>query len=382
MGSIFDKIGKPGLVIIGEIVDSLRFKKVSSPTTATGIFPVGQAGYNPADFPSGAPTNLNASGFYEVKNINIGITDVESAIELIRSSATNSTFTSYNNLSMVSLDGLFVPYSTDPTHSELPHFEEPETDNKPNVNTLNPFNLDNSLESGVLNTGFPAGIEGRWLQYGHNIGLSLSKTTSDTGVTDLNFEKDYNNTGKVEYNTVRSVAFRNPLILSGPGYSTSGLPVPASGSGEFHPEAFWNPTLWKTGPLDVRWDDSKKVWMPKPYYKIRFQIHESDCESSSAVVKILSRSEGVSSVPEEYEIENSGTSQCYNEQNENGDTVCSKFVQVYDKIGAFFNESNINLSGRLGYAEYLYGHPYVNTQPWLCWEVTGLAEQQTECESI
>ena len=67
------------------------------------------------------------------------------------------------------------------------------------------------------------------------------------------------------------------------------------------------------------------------------------------------------------------------EENEEGDSVRSKFVTVYDKIG-ILNESNINLQGRIGYAEYMYGRPKCNYQPWLGWEVTALAEQQTECE--
>ena len=373
--SLFDRLVKPGIVIVAELVDSIRAKRNPSITSSSNMFPSGLTGYIPGF--SGQPEGLNPAGFYEIKSINVGIMDTETMTNLVRNSASDSNFDSFENIAVASLDSLFVPYSVDVDHTYLPHFESPTTDNKPNSNTLNPFNPDNSLASGVTSSsGLPAGIEGRWLKYGHNINLA----TSDSGITDLSFEKDYWNTASVNYDKVRAVAFRNPMILSGWGYSTSGLPVPASGE-EFDARAFYDPSLWKTGPLDVRWEDSRKVWMPKPYYKIRFQIRESDCETSSAVVKILSRSEGVSSVPEEYEIEDTGISQCYSEQNETGDTVCSKFVEVYDKLGAFLNESNINLVGRLGYAEYLYGQPYVDTQPWLCWEITGLAEQQTECET-
>lgn len=258
MASIFERFGKPGLVIVGEIVESLRFKRASSPSTPTGVFPVGQSGYNPATI-TGAPSNLSSSGFYTVKNINVGITDVETAVELIRQSASDSTFSSYNNLSMVSLDGLFVPYSVDPNHSGLPHFNSVARSGVATAKTLNPFDPNNSLSSGSLQTGMPNGIEGRWLRYGHNIGIALSKTASDTGVTDLNFEKDYYNTAKVEKDTVRSVGFRTPMVLSGMGFSVSGTPVPNSGS-QFHPEAYWNPVTWKTGPVDFRWDEYFGTW--------------------------------------------------------------------------------------------------------------------------
>jgi len=106
---------------------------------------------------------------------------------------------------------------------------------------------------------------------------------------------------------------------------------------------------------------------------IRFEIFESDCEGRSAIVRVLSNN---GSVPGSYEI--------YGEieQDEQGQDVPSKFVVVYDKTGCFLNESNINLQDRIGYATYLTGRPKYPYQPWTGFEVTSLAEQQTECEAF
>jgi hypothetical protein len=75
------------------------------------------------------------------------------------------------------------------------------------------------------------------------------------------FDADYYYRKKTELLDIRSVAHRAPLILSGPGYDTSGNPVPTGESGVMHPQAYSDPSLWKTGPLDVRWDDAKKLWI-------------------------------------------------------------------------------------------------------------------------
>lgn len=55
------------------------------------------------------------------------------------------------------------------------------------------------------------------------------------------------------------VAHRGPLILAGWGYDLDGNPVPGSGS-EFTTNYKNRPDLWKAGPVDLRWDNTRKVW--------------------------------------------------------------------------------------------------------------------------
>lgn len=105
---------------------------------------------------------------------------------------------------------------------------------------------------------------------------------------------------------------------------------------------------------------------------VRFQITEADCENGAAIVKVLSYADAI---PESYEVDGQ------NETDEFGRTVPIQFLVVYDKVGSYLNESNRNLYGRIGHAVYMYGRPRSNYQPWQAWEIIGIAEQQTECES-
>jgi hypothetical protein len=179
-----------------------------------------------------------------------------------------------DNVGAISLDGLFVPYSTNELHSgRLPHFETP-TDldsGSVTVRSLNPFNPSNMFGTGVVNTGTTDSgsyLPSVWQSGGHNITAALTNSSNATEdsleakthpVSNF-FDADFYYRKKTELQDIKSVAHRAPLILSGPGYDIDGLPVPSGPDGGMHPQAFSNPALWKTGPLDARWDQSRGVW--------------------------------------------------------------------------------------------------------------------------
>ena len=78
--------------------------------------------------------------------------------------------------------------------------------------------------------------------------------------TDINLAKD-----EAKY-YVKTMGLRGPLILSGWGYDSAGLPVPSSGdSGDagwtFSETAGQDRTKWKNGPVDLRWNKDRKVWV-------------------------------------------------------------------------------------------------------------------------
>lgn len=77
---------------------------------------------------------------------------------------------------------------------------------------------------------------------------------------------------------VRINALRGPLILSGWGFGIDDMPVPPSGGAisnymreednlsfpqkaRFHPSIGNDRSRWKTGPINLMWDDERKVWM-------------------------------------------------------------------------------------------------------------------------
>jgi len=184
-----------------------------------------------------------------------------------------------------SFDSIFSPYSTNFGHSGyFSSFEAPTNKTEPNSLTLNPFNPNNELslyyaESGgtlwtnsLADTGAATAEEiaklnnpSGWLEYGHNISASVVGTgigESGEYPYDLNFEKDFYGRKKVEVENIRAVGLRSPMVLTGWGFDVDGKPVPADtgDNTKFAPGAFSDVSNWKSGPLDVRWDDERKVW--------------------------------------------------------------------------------------------------------------------------
>ena len=181
-----------------------------------------------------------------------------------------------------SFDSIYSPYSTYfSLESGLPHFEVPTNKTEPNSLTLNPFNPNNELslyyaESGgtlwtnsLADTGAATSAElaklnnpSGWLESSHTI----SWATHGTGqFYDLSFDDEFLNSKAsvdkftVEVENIRGVGLRSPMVLTGWGFDVDGKPVPGDGT-NFNSDAFKNPANWKSGPLDVRWDDERKVW--------------------------------------------------------------------------------------------------------------------------
>ena len=264
-----------------------------------------------------------------------------------------------NRVGAVSMDGLYVPYSTSPYHTgSLPHFEVPTDIGQDviNVYALNPFNPSNIFGTGVVSTGvvdtgtYNTGV---WASGGHNITAALVNNPSstnismETGVHPVSsfFDADFYYRKKTELLDVRSVAHRAPLILSGPGYDINGDPVPTGSGGGMHPQAYSNPSLWKTGPLDVRWDDSRKVWTGggATVTKIRFKIASSDPTTFTALADILAWDAGFGMNDVPYQI---GTPE-----------LPINVVEVCDPAGCFLNEPPEDLFDRAGWAMLMDGPP-------------------------
>lgn len=135
---------------------------------------------------------------------------------------------------LVSLDGIFRPFSTNPSVSGIAHFETPTASGSSgrSVTELNPY------------------------QNGTDISLFAR---SQSLPPDSGFLTDIPNT-----NDNRAMALRGPIILSGWGYDTNGKPVPnsnpATPTDSFTTNYLKKCDEWKTGPVDLQWDNSRKVW--------------------------------------------------------------------------------------------------------------------------
>jgi len=87
-------------------------------------------------------------------------------------------------------------------------------------------------------------------------------SSSGGGVTpDLHIDKVRKEEGPDYIKSVRTIGLRGPLLLSGWGYDIASMPAPSDDSGQlFYSGTPGNRSFWKTGPVDLMWDDERQVW--------------------------------------------------------------------------------------------------------------------------
>lgn len=156
---------------------------------------------------------------------------------------------SFEDKAIMSLDGLFRPYSNH-THSKMSSLTMPDS-------------------TGAINTS----LDLYPLRRGHDISLLTSSNTgvgpTQNGLSGFNTDVEVNTTGVPNY---RGIALKGPIMVQGWGRDISGDPVPlyvddsgnavldSGGNKQFAPDYLYNPKIQKTGPVDLQWDDSRGVW--------------------------------------------------------------------------------------------------------------------------
>lgn len=182
----------------------------------------------------------------------------------------------YNRYAAVDLGMLFTPVSTAP-HSFMaymrpvtgpnnqgqsykmpPYYNpmQPQGSEELSVTsaTLNPYSTRTNINSYFSSRGFSHGFQADYCTFGG-----------------LNQVLDLDNV-KQNFSNVRAAALRGPLMLSSWGYDTMGKPVPNISPGnpqnQFATEWMANPSAWKTGPIDLRWDEKRQVWTTPAQEKI------------------------------------------------------------------------------------------------------------------
>lgn len=144
----------------------------------------------------------------------------------------------YVNKAMMGLDGLLRPYSN-VSNDKLSSLKMPSNTGDPNTS----FDL------------YP-------LRVGHDISVVAGGTRSDDDVS-------INNSGVPDY---RGLALKGPIVVQGWGRDINGDPTPymvdssgnpvldSSGNKQFATDYLYNSKNWKTGPVDLQWDDDRGVW--------------------------------------------------------------------------------------------------------------------------
>lgn len=252
------------VVLVGEITEALR---AQGNVSATGTI-IDSSSDSP--IVSGIYSKIPQSqvGFMTHEDFSLQIGDFKEGAE--------GGLTPWNAIGATSLDAVFAPFSTfytaDQAGGVLAHWTEPEGGaSEPTAKELNPFNPFNNLQ-GMQIDGHEVD-EDPWTSGGHNITFSLTHDPSESGLypdgsgapVNGHFEKDHFARHSVAISGIRGVGLKMPMVATGWGYDTDGNPVPAgtgtvNGVQNIDPEAAYNPATWKSGPVDLRWDNARGVW--------------------------------------------------------------------------------------------------------------------------
>jgi len=293
----------------------------------------------------------------------------------------------YKNMSLMSMDGLYLPisieggpnnnlarYSTYSTPAGLPK-------GRP-ITMMPPVNissnggggtaLDLTIDQKYTNPVCSKGVMATWddrknssdqgfviMNVAHgddpsdNYNFDLINSSGTTGITTL---KD-----RQTATDFRFTAMRGPLVLQAWGYDINGKPIPNANdsatdaeSGTFRNNNLqdkflknWlsNPKTWPAGPIDLRWDRNRGMWVAPPSSKIIVgRLTSALSPFGSATAELINPS--AASVPfyQDYDIHGAdGTTLTEEVRNLN--------VTVYDYIGSSITKCAIVL---LYYADGKY----------------------------
>lgn len=153
------------------------------------------------------------------------------------------SYSNFGDKAYMSADGLMRPFST-VAKSGWPNFELPTSSGSGLINslTLNPFDSGNDITALAYGTGQSPDL--------------LTGLLRGTGEIPSSGEF------VVPY---RALGLRLPAVGVGWGYDLNGLPVPSgTGVNGFREDYLYNMEHWKAGPIDLRWDEGKKIWSSNP----------------------------------------------------------------------------------------------------------------------
>lgn len=151
--------------------------------------------------------------------------------------------TSFKNFSMMSLNGIFRPFSTDITRTDMPHYINPVTqlsgiDLVGTSYSFNPFRSSNDI-------------------FIYSKGNFISQDVKALNYNPSTNTLSYSEQG--DYTNVRGMGFKTPSNMIGYGFNLMCESV-VTGSGYVAEEDRKQSQLWKAGPLDPIWDQTRGCW--------------------------------------------------------------------------------------------------------------------------
>lgn len=194
--------------------------------------------------------------------------------------------TKYAKRAAMSMEGIFRPFTTATAATEIAHYTSPGTPKPYSKPQLPPtgvsmVNITSTNLNPFMTSSSPGDLGS---SVGHDIEYITRGTTypSDLSVYEGGYSGD-----------ARPIGLRGPLIVTGWGYDTAGRPVPNATpdnpGNTFETDWLRRPHRWKTGPVDLRWDEARGVWTPHPGFKVNIfvEVTTNLLPGSNASAKIL-----------------------------------------------------------------------------------------------
>ena len=287
----------------------------------------------------------------------------------------------YKNMSLMSLDGLYLPVSIagGPNNNLVRYSNYTSATDLPKgrpITMMPPVNVEGGSAWGDLeinqkylnpmcSVGTLAGWDNRECNSDQGF-VIINIAWGDTPDKNFNFDDIKTPSGVIlhdrqEQTDFRFNAMRGPLVLQAWGYDINGKPIPnandsatAAESGMFRSNNLedkflknWlsNPRTWPVGPIDLRWDRNRGVWVSPPSSKIVVaRLTSTLGPFSTATAELLNPSAGGKEFYQDYSLY--GTDgQFLNED------VRNLTVTVHDYIGSTISKCAIVL---LYYADGKY----------------------------
>jgi hypothetical protein len=111
--------------------------------------------------------------------------------------------------------------------------------------------------SSETNPYFPSNPNDEWGERDFQEGCDFLLAHNNTQDTNLSAN---------DANHIRGMGLRAPMLVSGWGWDLADRPVPAGGGGyTYAADVEGDRRQWKTGPVDLKWDEERQVWSGGPH---------------------------------------------------------------------------------------------------------------------
>ena len=170
------------------------------------------------------------------------------------------TNTNWANSAVGGFDALFAPFTTKyGTEAGMPGFT-----NATATDTEYKKGGPNALTSATLNPWLADGSEDSHSNSENAFQFGITGATHGAMPQNLSLGANKAAGTDVYGSDMRTIGLRGPLVMTGWGYDVEGAPVPSQNGVDFDANMKKQYSTWKTGPVNLAWDEKHGTWTPPP----------------------------------------------------------------------------------------------------------------------